>query len=82
MEKNNQKGRIAEGVDKPENPYRKGSLIWSVMEGEWEDLTTAQIAEVLGTVPSTVRTCIAMIKRETGYNVPRTSGRVRRRLNE
>lgn len=78
MEKNNQKGRIAGGVDKPENPYRKGSLIWSVMEGEWEDLTMAQIAEVLGTVPNTVRTCVSKIERETGYNVPRTSGRGRR----
>lgn len=78
MEKNNQKGRIAGGVDKPENPYRKGSLTWSVMEGDWEDLTVTQIAEVLGTVPNSISAIIAMIKRETGYNVPRTSGRARR----
>lgn len=78
MEKNNQKGRIAEGADNPENPYRKGSLTWSVMEGDWEDLTVTQIAEVLGTVPNSIRSIIATIKRETGYNVPRTNGHARR----
>ena len=34
---------------KPANPFRPGSLIWSVMEGDWSDLTPKQIGEVLGT---------------------------------
>lgn len=69
-------------MDKPKNPYRKGSLIWSVMEGDWEDLTVTQIAEVLGTAQSNVSNCIARTKRETGYIVPRESGRARRPLDE
>lgn len=82
MEKNDRKEQNCKGMDKPENPYRKGSLIWSVMKGDWEDLTVTQIAEVLGTTQSNVSNCIARIKGETGYIVPRASGRVRRRLNE
>ena len=38
----------------PANPYRKGSMIWSVMEGDWEDLTVDQIAEVLFTSPEVI----------------------------
>lgn len=69
-------------MDKPENPYRKGSLIWSVMEGDWEDLTVSRIAEVLGTAPSSISVNIATIKKETGYIVPRKGGRVRRPFDE
>lgn len=69
-------------MDKPENPYRKGSLIWSVMEGDWEDLTVTQIAEVLGTAQSNVSNCIARIKREAGYIVHRKRGLVGRPLDE
>lgn len=57
-------------MDKPKNPYRKGSVIWSVMEGDWEDRTVTQIAEVLGTAPNNISTNIFMIKKKTGYNVP------------
>ena len=38
-------------MDKPKNPYRKGSIIWSIMEGDWEDLTVKQIAEALDIPP-------------------------------
>lgn len=82
MEKNDRKEQNCKGMDKPKNPYRKGSLIWSVMEGDWEDLTVTQIAEVLGAMPNSISSNIAAIKRETGYDVPRASGRVRRRPNE
>lgn len=61
---------------RPEDPYRKGSLIWSVMEGDWEDLTARQIAEVLDSTPGSVRNCIQRIKRETGYDVPHVRGGV------
>lgn len=62
-------------LPKPDNPYRKGSLIWSVMEGAWEDLTTAQIAEVLDTSAHIVRCAMQRIKKETGYAVPHVVGR-------
>ena len=55
---------------KPENPYRKGSIIWSVMEGEWGDLTANQIAEVLDTTRNTVCSMISKIRKDTGWAVP------------
>lgn len=63
-------------MDKPENPYRKGSIIWKVMEGDWEDLTVSQIAEVLDTPPQTISDNIRRIRVKTGYIVPR-AGRKR-----
>lgn len=59
-------------MDKPKNPYREGTIIWSVMEGDWEDLTVSQIAEVLDTLPQTISDNIRRIRVETGYIVPRT----------
>lgn len=56
----------------PENPYRPGSIIWSIMEGDWEDLTASQIAEVMDCSLSTVETYLSQIRRETGYSVPHT----------
>jgi transposase len=62
-------------VDKPENRYRKGTVKWAVLEGDWADLTPGQIAEVLGVSLSAVRTAIGQIRRETGYDIPRVDGR-------
>lgn len=64
----------AKKMDKPKNPYNKGTLIWSVMEGDWSDLTIGQIAEVLDSSTSSIRTVINKIKDRTGYEVPRTRG--------
>lgn len=58
-------------MKKPENPYRIKTIIWSVMEGDWEDLTVTQIAEVLAANVNTVRSYISRIKRETSWDVPR-----------
>ena len=49
-------------------------MIWAVMEGDWEDLTPAQIAEVLDTRAGTVREAMRRIKKETGYVVPHVKG--------
>lgn len=54
-------------MGKPKNPYREGSIIWSVMEGDWEDLTVKQIAEVL---PSAASENMRRIRVKTGYVVP------------
>lgn len=59
-------------MDKPTNPYRKGCVIWSIMEGDWEDLTVDQIAEVLNCDPHTVTHGIHSIKKKTGYQIPYT----------
>lgn len=57
-------------MNKPKNPYREGSIIWSVMEGDWEDLTVKQIAEVLDVLPSAVSESMRRIRVKTGYVVP------------
>ena len=59
-------------MTKPENKYKRGSVVWSVMEGDWEDLTVPEIAEVLNTSPKTVLRAIHRIKKETGYEVQRS----------
>lgn len=64
---------------KPENPFRKGSLIWAVMEGDWSDLTPSQIGEVLGSSGKSVSNQIIRIRRLTGYRVPHDPGKQRRR---
>lgn len=73
-------------MDKPLNPYREGTVIWKVMqgsldgwpEGGWADLTTGEIAEVLGSNLNTVRNTIGKIRRDTGYHVQYIDGRGRR----
>lgn len=60
----------AKTMDKPENPYRKGTLIWSVMEGDWEDMAVSRIAETLCTTPQNISVYIWQIKNKTGYKVP------------
>ena len=73
-------------MEKPVNPYREGAVIWKVMqggpdgwpEGGWADLTTEEIAEVLGTSRNTVSCAIGDIRRDTGYRVPYIDGRGRR----
>lgn len=69
-------------MDKPKNPYQKGTLIWSVMEGDWEDLTVTQIAEVLGTSPNNIAAYIYRIKQETGCVVPCLRGKTGRKADE
>lgn len=56
---------------KPDNTYERGTVIWSVMEGDWEDLTAEQIAEVLDATLSSVNSAIHRIKRDKGWDVPR-----------
>ena len=66
-------------MQKPHNPYKRGTTIWSLFEGDWEDLTATQIAEVLDCPRRTIDTCLRQIKKDTGYVVPRTLGRRGRR---
>lgn len=73
------------GMIKPENPYtkylqndrngKKISVLWSVFEGDWEDLSTSQIAEVLDATPGTIKNYIRKIRKETGYQVPHAERR-------
>lgn len=68
-------------IEKPENPYFKYlengniSILWSVFEGDWEDLTTQQIAEVLNVAPVTIKNYLRRIRAETGYTVPHAARR-------
>ncbi len=77
---------------KPENPYtkylqndsgrKKISVLWSVFEGDWADLTIPQIAEVLNTTPNCISAYICRIKRDTGYIVPYVKRKVGRKPDE
>lgn len=64
-------------MNKPQNPYRPRTIIWSIFEGDWSDLTAGEIAQVLGTSPNAIRCYISTILRQTGYRVPRMDGRRR-----
>lgn len=55
---------------KPANPYKRGTLSWNLMEGDWADLTVRQIAEVLDVMPHSINEAMLRIKRKTGYEVP------------
>ena len=55
---------------KPENPFRKGSMCWALMEEDWSDLTVKQVAEVFGVGTGTVEAALTRIRRKTGYEVP------------
>lgn len=69
------------GMDRPENPYQKGTLIWTLMEGGlqgefdgkagFEDMTIREIADMFETTYSTVQATLQRIKKETGFRVPR-----------
>lgn len=73
-------------MEKPMNPYKKGTIVWKVMQGSlddwpdggWADLTPSEIAEVLGANLQTVRSSICQINRETGYYVPHIGEKKRR----
>lgn len=69
-------------MEKPKNPYKKGTIIFDIMEGDWEDLTVPQIAEVLYKRPNTVWKYIRKIEMDTGYRVPRTKGTPGRKPDE
>lgn len=66
-------------MERPKNPYRKGSLIFAIMEGAlegefdgkagWEDMTVAQIAKMFGKRRDSVFSTISRIRKETGYEV-------------
>lgn len=68
------------GQDRPANPFRRGSVIWSVMEGGlqgefdglpgWADLTVMQIAEVLDITFQAASNALWRIRKKTGYAVP------------
>ena len=62
-------------MNKPKNPYREGSILWSLVEGDWADLSAAQIAEVLDTTRASIHTYLYKIKHETGYTVPHMTER-------
>lgn len=67
-------------MERPHNPYRKGGIAFDVMEAALQeefdglpgisDLTTAEIAEVLGTTREAIANAIVSIKKKTGYVVP------------
>lgn len=66
--------------ERPDNPYRKGTALWAVLEGGlqevydglpgWSDLSARQIAEVLGAEKGTVQQALCRICAEADFQVP------------
>lgn len=50
-------------------PFKKGTLRHALMDSDWSDLTTDEIAEVLDCKESSVRDAIKHIKLTTGFIV-------------
>ncbi len=55
------------------NPYKPQSLRWKLVEGDWEDLTPSQIAEVLDCTPQAVHKALRVIE-EGGHRGPLCQG--------
>lgn len=68
-------------MERPNNPYKRGSIIWAIMEGGlqsefdglpgWDDMSIAQIAEALDASYTCVQSSLTRIEKETGYRVKR-----------
>lgn len=69
-------------MTKPKNPYKRGTLIWALLEDDWSDLNVYQIAETLGYKPNSVRCAMYEILKDTGYRVQyaRLPGGVKQRI--
>lgn len=57
-------------MERPKNPYQKGSMIFKIMDGDWSGYTVKQAAEELGITGNHLRGAISKIKKDTGYEVP------------
>lgn len=55
---------------KPKNPFKAGTKIYKLYEGDWRDKGTDEVAEVLGMSREGVRNAIYKVRERTGYNVP------------
>lgn len=55
---------------KPDNPYRKESICWKLVEQDFSTYTVDQIADELFTDPENIRKMMHKIKQKTGYVVP------------
>lgn len=56
-------------MDKPENPYRKDSILWRLFEGDWSGKTPEQIAAELFVEEHSLYSLMSTIKSKTGYRV-------------
>lgn len=71
-------------------PFRPSSVAYQVMlgslqggeKGGWADLSTHEIAEVLGVTTQEVRNSFTVIKRKTGYSVPHLTRKQAKRRDE
>lgn len=61
---------------------RKGSLSWKLLNDDWSDLTTDQIAEVLGVKPDAVKNAMMGIRRKYGFRVRHKRTRTRTPSNK
>lgn len=65
----NQRAMMQKAREKPENPFRKGTKIHRMYEGDWKDKDTEEVASELNMTRKGVRCAIYKIKERTGYDV-------------
>lgn len=66
----NQRSRMQKASEKPENPFKKGTKIHKLYEGDWKNMDTGQIAKAIHmSSRENVRRAIYEIKERTGYKV-------------
>lgn len=56
-------------MDKPKNPYRPGTAIYRLMDEDWSDKNTDEIAKAIGTIRGYVHHAMFRIRDETGYSI-------------
>lgn len=65
-------------TEKKRNQYKKGSIAWTLLNGDWSDLNVRQIAEVLGVETKKIYSTINNIRIRKGYEVPHVCVRPRK----
>lgn len=56
-------------MDKPENPFRKGSCAYKIFAGDWEGKTLEEIALAIDSSPMSVYAQIKAISAKKGYRI-------------
>lgn len=62
-------------MDKPQNPYKPGTIIYRLMSDDWSMLTIEELVKYFNTTRATIVCSMSKIKDETGYCVPHFDGR-------
>lgn len=57
-------------MEKPDNPYKPGTILYRLLDEDWSRKSIFRIVDELESTEISIRNCIYLIKRKTGYKVP------------